>query len=57
MIDKSPLKVVKQELKAGNIFVFEINDEVVKELPKIISYIKSRGYSIGTLSNHLSENW
>lgn len=57
VIDKYPLKKVKQELKAGNILAFEINDNVVKELPNIISYIKSRGYSIETLSNHLSENW
>ena len=57
VINKSPLKTVKKVLKSGSILVFEINDEVLNELPNIISYIGSRGYSIESLSNHLSENW
>lgn len=57
IISKYPLKTVKKQLTSGSILIFKINDEVLKELPNIISYIKSRGYSIETLSNHLSENW
>ena len=57
IIETSPLKSVKKDLTSGYIFIFKINDEVLKELPNVISYIKSRGYSIETLSNHLSENW
>lgn len=57
VISKSPLKTVKKRLSSGSILIFRINDEVLKELPNIISYVNSRGYSIETLSNHLSENW
>jgi len=57
IIEDYPLKNVKKQLEPGSILVFKINDKVINELPNIISYIKSRGYTIETLTNHLSENW
>lgn len=57
IIESNPLSEVKKNLKSGSILVFKINNQTIKELPNIISYIKSRGYEITTLSNHLSENW
>ena len=32
-------------------------DELLKELPNIIQYINSKGYTITLLTEHLSENW
>lgn len=57
LINSQPLKNVKKELKAGQIFTFKITDELINELPNIISYIESRGYTIANLEDHLSENW
>ena len=57
LINSQPLKNVKKELKAGQIFTFTITDELINELPNIISYIESRGYTIANLEDHLSENW
>lgn len=57
LINSQPLKNVKKELKAGQIFTFKITDELINELPNIISYIESRGYTIVNLEDHLSENW
>lgn len=57
IIESNPLKEVKKNLSAGHIFVFKINDEVIKELPNVIRYINSRNYDITFLKEHLSENW
>lgn len=57
LIVNSPLKYVKNNLKAGSIFTFKVNDILINELPNVINYIESRGYKITTLTNHLSENW
>ena len=55
VIKNNPLKEVQENLNSGNIFSFVINNSVEKELPTIIKYIESKGFSIETLSNHLAE--
>ena len=55
VIKNNPLKEVQENLNPGNIFSFVINNSVEKELPTIIKYIESKGFSIETLSNHLAE--
>ena len=42
-------------MSSGSIISLEINDEVIKELPVIISSINAKGLSIETLSKHLQE--
>ena len=56
-IEYKPLLAVKNKLSSENILVFKINDELLNELPNIIQYINSRGYTITLLTEHLSENW
>jgi len=53
--DKTPLVDIKKNLNAGSILSLNINSQLKKELSTIIIYIKSKGYSIETLENHLLE--
>ena len=53
--DKTPLLDIKQNLNSGSILSLDINSRVRKELSTIIIYIKSKGYSIENLENHLLE--
>ena len=46
---------LKNVLKSGAIISFEINDSLKKELPIMINYIISKGYTIDNLNNLLSE--
>ena len=55
VVDKNPLKEVKDNLRPGSLISFKVNDVVLDELPTIISYIKSRGFKITNLDEHLSE--
>ena len=55
VVQNYPLKEVKQVLAAGSIISLSINDTMIQELPVIIRYIQSKGYTISTLSDHLSE--
>jgi len=50
-----PYTEVKNKLEAGSIISFNINDIVTRELNTIIQLIKSKGYDITILSEHLSE--
>lgn len=52
----NPLIEIKTNLKAGDIISLEINNETLKELPLIISYINSKGYKLTSLDEHLSED-
>lgn len=49
------LQQVKGLIENGSIISLEINDTSLKELGLIINYIKSKGYSISTLSKLLKE--
>lgn len=50
-----PFITVKNNLNNGNIISFNLNDEVIKELPSIISFIKQKGYNLVDLKTLLSE--
>ena len=53
--EKTPLVDIKQNLNAGSILSLDINSQVRKELSTIIIFIKSKGFNIDNLENHLLE--
>lgn len=53
--DKTPLVDIKEKLESGSIFSLNVNSQVRKELSTIIIYIKSKGYNLENLENHLLE--
>ena len=53
--DTMPLIDIKKNLYSGAILSLNINSQVKKELSTIIIYIKSKGYNIDNLENHLFE--
>lgn len=53
--DKIPLIDIKKNLNAGSILSLDINSQVRKELSTIIIFIKSKGFNIDNLENHLLE--
>jgi SepF-like predicted cell division protein (DUF552 family) len=53
--DKTPLADIKKSLNAGSLLSLDVNSRVRKELSTIIIYIKSKGYTIENLENHLLE--
>ncbi len=55
-ITKTPLMMTKELLKPGAFLTFEVNKQLIEELPNIISYIESRGYAIEPLSIHIKED-
>jgi len=55
IIFKSPLKNVKNQVNSGSIILFDFNNELMSELSSVISYIKSKGFHIKNLEEHLSE--
>ncbi len=56
IITKTPLMMTKELLKPGAFLTFEVNKQLLEELPNIISYIESRGYIIDPLSIHIKED-
>lgn len=55
-VDNYPFSSVKNNLASGSIISFNLNNETIKELPSIISYIKQKGYDLVTLSELVNEN-
>ena len=53
--DLEPLVDIKKNIEAGSILSLNINSRVRKELSTIIIYIKSKGYNLDNLENHLLE--
>ena len=53
--DKTPLVDIKSKIESGSIFSLSNNYEVRKELSSIIIYIKSKGYKITNLEEHILE--
>lgn len=53
--DKTPLVDIKEKIKSGSILSLKINSQVKKELSTIIIYIKSKGYTLGNLEEHILE--
>lgn len=54
-IDASPYITIKQNIKAGTIASFPIQQTVIQELPSIITFTEEKGYKITTLPTHLNE--
>lgn len=54
--NKTVYKDVKNNLKAGNILSFSINDYTVNELDLVIKYIMQKGYDIVSLDELLNED-
>jgi len=50
------LTTTKEILAPGLFLTFEVNNQLLEELPNIISYIESRGYQIKPLSEHIKED-
>ena len=55
-VSNYPFLSIKNNLENGSIISFSMNNEVIKELPSIISYIKQKGYNLVTLKELISEN-
>lgn len=55
IVTKYPFTEIKNSLEPGSIISLNINEQVKKELPMIINFIKSKGYTITSLEEHLSE--
>lgn len=55
IVKNYPLTEVKKSIQSGSIISFKINETLEKELPSIINYIQSKGFTITTLNEHLSE--
>ncbi len=53
--DKTPLVDIKSKIESGSLFVVKNNSELRKELSTIIIYIKSKGYKIANLEEHILE--
>ena len=53
--DKTPLQDIKSKLESGSLLSLKINSQVKKELSSIIIYIKSKGYKLNNLENHVLE--
>jgi len=53
--NNTPLLDIKKNLSSGSILSLDINSQVRKELSTIIIYIKSKGFEIDNIENHLLE--
>ena len=51
----TPLVDLKKYIDNENLFSFELNSTLKKELINIIIYIKSKGYKLENLENHILE--
>ena len=56
VVKNNPLIEVKTALKSGDIISLELNSKAMQELPLIIKYVKSKGYVLASLDDHLSED-
>ena len=55
IVSKNPLTEIKEKITPGSIISFRVNNRLDNELGLIIEYIKSKGYTISTLEEHLAE--
>ena len=53
--DKMPLVDIKNKIEPGSLFLLSINSELKKELSNIIIYVKSKGYKLTNLEEHILE--
>lgn len=55
-ITKSSLSMTKELLESGSFLTFEINNQLLEELPNIMEYVESRGYVVVPISVHIKED-
>lgn len=55
VISNNPLKEIREQVSGGSIIAMPVNNMVIEELPLMIRYIESRGYTLTTLDEHLKE--
>ena len=55
IVNNYPFLTIKKNLKNGSIISLNTNNEVIKELPSIISYIKQKNYTLVTVDELLNE--
>lgn len=55
IINKNLYIETKNKIENNNIIIFEINENVIKQLPTVITYIKSKGYDIVSLYDLIKE--
>jgi len=55
VIEKEGYLTLKKNIDSGNLISIKINSNVLKELPIMMDYIKSKGYQSKLLEEHLSE--
>ena len=53
--ENTPLQDIKTKLESGALLSLKVNQRVKKELSTIIIYIKSKGYKITNLEEHILE--
>ena len=53
--ERTPLVDIKNKLESGSLLSLTNNSELKKELSSIIIYIKSKGYNIANLDEHILE--
>lgn len=55
IITKNPLIEIKEKITPGSLISFPVNKEVTNQLGILIEYVKSKGYKLDSLENHLQE--
>lgn len=55
VISNNPTSMIKSNLTSGALIAIKISDTVASELPVILDFINSKGFSIATLEKHLQE--
>ena len=53
--ENTPLVDIKSKIESGSLFLVKYNSELKKELSSIIIYIKSKGYKLTNLEEHILE--
>ena len=56
-VSNYPFITVKNNVNSGSIIGFNLDNDTLKELPSIITYLKQKGYKLVTLSELLSEKY
>ena len=56
VVNNSPFNTIKNNLSSGMIYSLSPTEEVIKELPTIITYIKQKGYDLVKLEEVILEN-
>lgn len=55
IVNDNPTITIKENIVQGDLIALKVNDTLIKELPIIINFIKTKGFDIVTLDTHLQE--